>query len=167
MTQAALSNEPATPPLPFIDQPAPARAIEPPTTPVLIGRNESFEGLMSFRGSARVEGTFQGSLTGEGRIEIGEHARIEGSIEADEVHVAGRVSGEIIARVNIEILASAEIRGVLTTPRLDAHEGCEVRAHCRTDRSLKQPVPATGPAPRRKTAAAKRQDEQNQSPSSS
>ncbi len=167
MSEAALRNNSPEPPLALMGDPEESTRLAQPSTPVLVERDQSFDGLMSFRGSVRVEGAFQGHLAGNGRVEIGEHARIEGSIEADEVVVGGRFEGEIVARDRLEILATAELRGILTTPQLDAHEGCEVKAHCRTDPSYELGTPASAHNSNSKNDPSKTIDAKKQSPSSS
>lgn len=128
------STEEASPqapsPGPALPEPASSAPLPPP--PVVIASGASFEGLLTFRGSARVEGRIAGRVLGEGRLEIGEGAEVEAEVEADQVRVAGRVVGDITARDHLELDASAEVEGDLYTPRLRLAEGCRFQGRCHT-----------------------------------
>ena len=68
----------------------------------------------------------------EGRIELGESAEVTGRIEAQDIVVAGTMDGDLIASRRIELLATARVKGSLTTSELIAEDGCSVRGNCRT-----------------------------------
>lgn len=120
----------------------PCGALPPP---VLIESGTRFEGTLTFRGSARIEGEFQGEIAATGRLELAETSRVAGRVEADVIIIAGHFDGELMGRARVEILASAEVTGSLSTARLEAAEGCRVKAKCRTGRSI--PPANQSPAP--------------------
>lgn len=100
--------------------------------PVILQRGASFEGWLSCRQSARIEGRFKGNVVAEGRIELGESCEVSGRIEAEDIVVAGDFEGELLARQSIELLATARVRGELHARELSAEEGCTVTGRCRT-----------------------------------
>ncbi len=97
---------------------------------VVLGPDDRFEGLLTFRGHARVEGELRGAILAQGRLEIAGPARVEARIEADEVVVAGSVQGELSARQRIALLAGARVRGDLRAPRIALEDGCQVEGRC-------------------------------------
>ena len=89
-----------------------------------------FEGLLSFRGAARVEGKLSGDVVAEGCLVIGEGARVRARIEVDELIVGGELEGEIHARRRIELLKTARVVGTLRCPRLAVAEGGIFEGRC-------------------------------------
>ena len=109
-----------------------ASPVLPPPGPTLsIGAGCSFEGLLTFRGAARVDGELVGDVMADGSLILGETARVRGRIEVDELIVAGEVEGDIVARCRIELSASARVVGSIESPRLALADGCVFRGRCR------------------------------------
>lgn len=93
----------------------------------------AFEGLLTFRGSARVEGRLEGRVVARGRLEIGPEARVEGGVEVDELAVEGELEGELLrARVRADLGPSARVRGTLVAPRVAVADGALLEGRCRT-----------------------------------
>ena len=99
---------------------------------ILVGESARFEGLVTFRGSARVDGEVEGEIVCRGTLRLGETARVRGVIEVDELIVAGNLEGEATARQRIELTATARVRASLRTPRLALAEGCVMQGRCET-----------------------------------
>src|SRR3972149_8530662 len=64
----------------------------------VIGAGATFKGDVVTEGGARIDGSFEGSLTVKGPLVIGEHARIVANISAETVSVAGSGKGNIPAK---------------------------------------------------------------------
>jgi cytoskeletal protein CcmA (bactofilin family) len=88
-----------------------------------VAAGAAFEGLLSFWGEARVDGSLRGEVAARGRLELGAEAHVAARIEVDVLVVAGTVEGEIIARERVEVLAGAQVRASIRTPRLALAEG--------------------------------------------
>jgi len=99
---------------------------------ILVGESARFEGLVTFRGSAQVDGEVEGEIVCRGTLRLGETARVRGVIEVDELIVAGSLIGEATARQRIELTATARIQATLRTPRLALAEGCVMDGRCET-----------------------------------
>ncbi len=98
----------------------------------LIKAGHRFEGLLSFRGEAQVDGIFRGGIVATGTLRLGETARVKARVEVDELIVAGILDGDVTARRRIELRSSARVTGELFTPRLVLEDGCVLRGRCRT-----------------------------------
>lgn len=118
----------------------------------VIGPGTRFEGLLTFRGRARVEGSLSGEIVGHGLLVLGPGARAEAKVEVDELIVAGEIEGDVRARRRIELLASGTIRGDVETPRLVIAEGGRLLGRCTTGpaaRDSQAPQPPHWPRPSR------------------
>ena len=75
-------------------------------------------GKLNIEGSARIDGHFDGEITANDSVVIGESAMITGDIRAVSIIVAGTVRGDITGSERIEICSSAKVSGNLTAPQV-------------------------------------------------
>ena len=106
-----------------------------PEVKVAIGAGASFEGLVLLHGAARIDGAVRGEVAGAERLEIGEGAALEATVEAGEIVLAGRVEGVVRATRRLELGPNARLCGRIDSPRLAAADGARVDAECRVGRA--------------------------------
>ena len=68
----------------------PTRKIETGDLETLIGPEAYFQGVMTPRGSLRVEGEIEGDIHEAHTVIIGRNGRVQGNINAENVIVGGR-----------------------------------------------------------------------------
>jgi cytoskeletal protein CcmA (bactofilin family) len=112
----------------------------------VLGPGAHFEGLLTFRGRARVDGSVAGEIAGHGLLVLGPGARAEANVEVDELVVAGEIEGDVRARRRVELLATGLIRGDVETPRLVIAEGGRLLGRCTTGPAARA-LGAAPPAP--------------------
>ena len=98
-----------------------------------IGKGTKVTGKIDFGAAARIEGEVDGELTGS-EILIAQGATVKARAVVDRMIVAGKLSGEVIARERIELTATARVRGNLDTPKLVLHEGAQFDGECKMPR---------------------------------
>jgi cytoskeletal protein CcmA (bactofilin family) len=99
------------------------------TNTTIIGADTHIKGEMSFDHTARILGTFEGSITAKGELQIAEGATCKASVDAGKIMVDGTVDGNISARERVELTAKARIKGDLVAPRLVVAEGASFIGH--------------------------------------
>jgi cytoskeletal protein CcmA (bactofilin family) len=115
----------------------------------VLGAGTQFEGLLTFRGRARVDGELTGEIAGHGLLVIGAGARAQARVVVDELVVAGEIEGNVCARKRLELLATGCIRGDVETPRLSIAEGGRLLGRCTTGAAARPPErPAAPTIPR-------------------
>ena len=81
----------------------------------LIGRTASVQGDVEFAGGLHIDGRITGSvraIAGAGAsLSVSEHGVIEGSVEAPNVVLNGRVNGDIFGRERVVLGGKARVRG--------------------------------------------------------
>lgn len=98
-----------------------------------LGPGTSFDGLLTFEGSLRIEGRLAGSVfAADGVLSIGPAARVRARIEVAELVLAGSLIGDVIARRRVELLPGAELEGNVTSPLLAIAEGGRIVGRCIT-----------------------------------
>jgi cytoskeletal protein CcmA (bactofilin family) len=110
--------------------------------PTVLDAGASFEGLLTFRGAARVDGELTGRVVADGCLVIGPRGKVEATVEVDELVVGGEFTGEAVARRRVELLASGRVSGRLRAPSFALAEGCVFDGQWETVR------PGVGPAAR-------------------
>ncbi|HOG24075.1 MAG TPA: polymer-forming cytoskeletal protein [Candidatus Omnitrophota bacterium] len=85
----------------------------------------SMQGTISFKDpvNLRINGSFEGKLDTRGNLTIGENAKVTANINGDNITIAGKVTGDIVATKSLSVLGPATIRGNLRTPRLSVTDG--------------------------------------------
>jgi cytoskeletal protein CcmA (bactofilin family) len=84
----------------------------------LIPAQGVFEGQVSVQGDTRIDGTVRGTVRGTGRLELGPSARVEGTIECEDVCSQGAIVGPVVAHRRAELGPGARLDGDLDAPRL-------------------------------------------------
>jgi cytoskeletal protein CcmA (bactofilin family) len=98
----------------------------------LLGPGTAFEGLLTFRGGARVDGELAGEVKAEGTLVLGPTARVRAKVEVDELILAGHLEGEVTARRRVAIEPGARLVGSITAPLLRIEDGAFVEGPCRS-----------------------------------
>ena len=111
-----------------------------------LGVGVNIEGLIEFRDTIRLDGSFKGKIVGkEGTLIIGEKAEIDAEIDVGAAVVMGQVNGTIRAQVNIEIFPPARVTGDLVAPSVAIEKGVVFNGNCQMsakDMSAKSPKDA-------------------------
>jgi cytoskeletal protein CcmA (bactofilin family) len=107
-----------------------------PTTPnntpemTVIGADTTIKGEMFFEKSARILGNFEGKITAQGEVHIGNGANCNAAVEAEKIIVDGSVQGPLFARDRLTLTANAQVQGDLTAGTLVVAEGASFVGHC-------------------------------------
>lgn len=105
---------------------------DPEGTPRL-GPGTSFEGVLSFEGTLRVDGKLAGTVHAlSGALVVGEQAQVEARVEVAELVLAGTLTGDVVAHRRVELLSGASLTGNVTSPRLAIADGGRLSGRCAT-----------------------------------
>ena len=88
-----------------------------------IDQGSEFEGKLTFKDTVRIDGTFQGEISSENTLIVGETGTIEATIRSNTVVVSGAVTGNIVAARQIVLHKSARVQGDMSAPSLVIEEG--------------------------------------------
>lgn len=125
---------PLTPPSAPASTPAPAPRMKLPEMPALSGsaslvsRDAVWDGKLSCTGDVRIEGTLQGEVETSGTLFVAEGARVQGTVRARNVLLAGDIDGQLRCDERLEILPGGSARGEIDTGTLVVHEGAFIES---------------------------------------
>lgn len=88
-----------------------------------IGAGARFQGLLSFWGSARIEGSLHGEIVARGALELGPQAHVKARVDVDVLIVEGTLEGHVVARERLEVLPGARVLAAIRTPSLVVADG--------------------------------------------
>ena len=80
----------------------------------LISQGCKIEGLLTGNGNFMINGEVDGECDIDGSITLAEGGRWKGIMRAESVIVAGTIDGDIVARGQVEIAATARISGTVS-----------------------------------------------------
>jgi cytoskeletal protein CcmA (bactofilin family) len=97
------TRPPAQAPKPRPQTP-PAQSVEGST---MIARGNRFDGTISGSGDIQIDGELQGTVDGTGTVRVTPQGRVDGTVKARVVMVAGTVRGDIVASESTQLDSSA------------------------------------------------------------
>ncbi len=97
-------------------------AAELPRAGGVLSSGVSIKGSVKFQKELLIDGEVEGKIDSNGRLTIGEHAKIKGEIRTKSVVVHGRVDGNITAEERCELRAGCTVHGDIESPRLVVDE---------------------------------------------
>jgi cytoskeletal protein CcmA (bactofilin family) len=95
-----------------------------------LGEGTSFSGILQFEGTVRLDGRFDGEISGSDLLIVGETAAARADIKVGSLVVGGRVEGNITAKKRVELLSTAQVVGSIKTTSLIVHDGATFSGNC-------------------------------------
>lgn len=88
-----------------------------------VGKGVEFKGTIIYSGTVRIDGHLEGEIETDGVLVVGEGAVIAAKVTAGTVISQGRITGDVIAKEKIKLLAPAIMNGSVAAPLLSIEEG--------------------------------------------
>ncbi|GJM20879.1 MAG: hypothetical protein DHS20C15_07940 [Planctomycetota bacterium] len=98
--------------------------------PTVIGADTHIKGEMSFSKTVRLVGTFEGSVHGEGELQVSKGAACKADVDSKAVVVDGIVEGNLIASEKVQLNASGVVRGDIVAGKMVMAEGASFFGQC-------------------------------------
>ncbi len=95
-----------------------------------LGRETDFNGVMRFRDSLKIDGTFSGEIVSTGFLYVEQGATITADIRVGSVVVGGTIKGNIEATEKLEMLATGKVYGNIRTAKLKIADGVVFEGKC-------------------------------------
>lgn len=94
--------------------------------------NAQMQGSLAFKDpiNLKINGEFNGSLETKGTLSIGSTATITANINGENIVIAGRVTGDIVADKMLTLMQTTVLKGNITTPKLNIVEGAIFQGKC-------------------------------------
>ncbi len=116
----------------------------------LLGRGSEFEGKLTFEGTVRIDGKFNGTIVTNDVLVVGEGAKVSAEITCGTIIVHGEITGNVRAKSAVELHHPAKMRGNVETPSLMIEKGVIFEGQAKMeglDKGGAKPVATTPPPP--------------------
>ena len=125
----------------------------PPSTPVseekmtIIGEHISFEGGVRGKENLVVEGSMKGNIElGNCHLTVGSKGRVEADVQAANVTVSGRLTGNIKSQDKVTFTREADFTGEVKAKRIEVEDGAYLKAVIELEREpQKKALPSEKP----------------------
>lgn len=125
----------------------------------LIGKGAVFDGNLSAPEAIRLDGTLNGNCECKDLLIVGVEGQINGDITTQNMIIAGKVEGDIIANGKLELLSTGKLTGNITARSLVVDEDACFDGRC-TMTSLDGDNSKTNKNNKNTTAAASDKEDQ-------
>ena len=95
-----------------------------------MGEDTVFNGSLTFDGTVRIDGKFEGQVITEDTLIIGETGHLMAEISAGTVICMGRVEGTVMASKKVEIHSTSKVVGNVKSPALYIELGGGLDGSC-------------------------------------
>jgi cytoskeletal protein CcmA (bactofilin family) len=89
----------------------------------VVGQGARLEGTVVSTGSLRIDGRVTGKINADGDVVLSSHSQVEADIYAQNVSIAGRFKGNIVAKGTAELARGGRVEGNVTSKTLMVSEG--------------------------------------------
>ncbi|MBN2443759.1 MAG: polymer-forming cytoskeletal protein, partial [Spirochaetales bacterium] len=90
----------------------------------------NFNGIMRFRDSLKIDGSFQGEIISKGFLYIESGATVKANIKVGSIVIGGIVRGNIEASERLEMLSTGQVFGNIKTAKLKIADGVVFEGKC-------------------------------------
>ena len=101
-----------------------------PADQTFLGKDASFKGELSFKGTLCIDGKFEGKIHTTDTLIISLDGSVEGNINAGSVICEGRVKGNIVASTKVELRPDSNVIGDIQSPSLIIEVGAKLEGKC-------------------------------------
>lgn len=98
---------------------------------MILEENAYFKGTLNSPCSIKINGIFEGKIVSSQNVYIGPHAKINGDIEAQNITIDGKVTGNIIAKGKTHLTSTCQLEGQIITKSFIIDEGAYFLGNCR------------------------------------
>ena len=96
----------------------------------LLGKDFMVDGNINSKSSIRIDGTVKSEIHVQGDLVIGETAVIEGKARANNVHMSGKLTGDLWVDDQLKLTATAKLIGDIEVKKVIIDEGAIFQGNC-------------------------------------
>jgi len=90
-----------------------------------IDQGSEFSGKLNFKDTVRIDGRFEGEISSENTLIVGETGAVTATIRSQVVVISGEVHGEITATGQVVLHKTARVDGNIHAARLVVEDGAQ------------------------------------------
>jgi len=95
-----------------------------------LSEGTEFKGVLTFEGTLRIDGKFEGEILGSGTLIVGQSGVINADITASMLISRGKITGTVNVTKQVVLHAESELLGNIKTGLLTVEEGAVFDGQC-------------------------------------
>jgi cytoskeletal protein CcmA (bactofilin family) len=95
-----------------------------------VGKGVGFKGAITYEGTVRIDGRVDGEIETNGTLIVGEEAVITARVSAGTVVSKGKITGDVVAKERVKLMAPAMLSGSVKAPVFSIEEGVTFDGTC-------------------------------------
>jgi cytoskeletal protein CcmA (bactofilin family) len=112
----------------------------------VVGADSHFKGELFFERIAKINGKFDGKITGKGELQVSQNAMCKADVDAAGVQVDGTIEGNLNAKDTVKLNSSGVVHGDIAAAKMVMTEGASFHGMCAVGPDAGKPASAA-PAP--------------------
>lgn len=96
----------------------------------VVGSDSHFKGELTFDKVAKINGQFDGKITGKGELQVSNNALCKADVELAAAQVDGTIEGNVNAKDTVRLNGSGTVRGDITAAKMVMAEGASFFGMC-------------------------------------
>jgi cytoskeletal protein CcmA (bactofilin family) len=118
-----------------------------------LGKETAFKGVMRFKDSLKIDGSFTGEIVSSGFLYIENGANVTADIKVGSIVIGGVVRGNVEATEKLEMLTTGKVYGNIRTAKLKIADGVVFEGKCEMIKNPQAINVFSGPVDQLKKAA--------------
>ncbi len=118
-----------------------------------LGKETTFNGVMRFKDSLKIDGVFTGEIVSTGFLYIENGAMVTANIKVNSIVIGGTIKGNVEATEKLEMLATGKVFGNIRTAKLKIADGVVFEGKCEMIKNPQAVNIFSGPVDQLKKAA--------------
>jgi cytoskeletal protein CcmA (bactofilin family) len=118
-----------------------------------LGKETTFNGVMRFKDSLKIDGVFTGEIVSTGFLYIENGAMVTANIKVSSIVIGGTIKGNVEATEKLEMLATGKVFGNIRTAKLKIADGVVFEGKCEMIKNPQAVNIFSGPVDQLKKAA--------------
>ena len=115
------------------------------TVTSVLGTDCTVQGEVRCSGTIRIDGVVEGAVEAQDTIIIGQSAKVNASLHANQIIIGGEVHGDVTADDRLEIQSTGSLFGDLNAQRLSISEGVVFQGRSIMDAAEREEPSADAP----------------------
>jgi len=96
----------------------------------VVGADSHFEGKLRFERVAKINGKFDGEVTGKGELQISQNALCKADVQVGAAAIDGRIEGNVKVGDTVKLNGSGVVKGDITAAKMVMAEGAAFYGMC-------------------------------------
>ena len=122
----------------FSDNKKEKNMVEGTSNQNIIAQGTKIVGDLNSEGDIRVDGLIEGNIKTSGKVVVGKHGKIKGTLQGTDAHFEGKFDGKLALSGTLTLKSTAHIEGEVVVGKLAVEPGATFNVSCIMKGAIKE-----------------------------